>query len=149
LTVEVAGKISLVAVGDTNVGSTPPHSAQWRSAASYVALTRHREAVHIFASRETIKDLDDMAKGMARADNKHAATAFSIDPHSAARAELDRAVGLSERPAAANAKEAKELTGEGERGERLRQRDDRQARDEITRNQRQRGERDRGGGMSR
>ena len=108
------------------------HSAQWRSAASYVALTRHREAVHIFAARETVKDLETMAAGMARTDNKRAATAYSIDPHSAARAELDR---------------AKEATGE--RGERLRQRDDRQARDEITRSQRQRGERDRGGGMSR
>ena len=49
------------------------HSAQWRSAASYVALTRHREAVHIFAARETVKDLEAMAKGMARADNKRAA----------------------------------------------------------------------------
>ena len=116
------------------------HSAQWRSAASYVALTRHREAVHIFAARETVKGLDDMAKGMARTDNKRAATAYSIDPHSAARAELDRAE-------AGKAASAKEVTGE--RGERLRQRDDRQARDEITRNQRQRGERDRGGGMSR
>ena len=96
--------------------------------------------MHIFAARETVKDLDDMAKGMARTDNKRAATAYSIDPHSAARAELDRA----EAKKAASAKEAT-----GERGERLRQRDDRQARDEITRNQRQRGERDRGGGMSR
>ena len=121
------------------------HSAQWRSSAAYVALTRHREAVHIFAARETVKDLETMAQGMARADNKRAATAYSIDPQSAARAELDRAeAGISERPAAASAKEAT-----SERGERLRQRDDRQARDEITRNQRQRGERDRGGGMSR
>ena len=67
------------------------HSAQWRSAASYVALTRHRERVHIFAARETVKDLETWPKGMARTDNKRAATAYSIDPHSAARAELDRA----------------------------------------------------------
>jgi hypothetical protein len=26
------------------------HSAQWRSSAAYVALTRHRESVHIFAA---------------------------------------------------------------------------------------------------
>ena len=117
------------------------HSAQWRSAASYVALTRHRERVHIFAARETVKSLDDMARGMARTDNKRAATAYSIDPHSAARAELDRVeAGISERPAAVSVKEAKEATTD--RGERLRQREDRQARDEITRNQRQRGERD-------
>jgi ATP-dependent exoDNAse (exonuclease V) alpha subunit len=121
------------------------HSAQWRSSAAYVALTRHREAVHIFAARETVKDLETMAQGMGRVENKRAATAYSIDPQSAARAELDRAeAGISERPAAASAKEATT-----ERGERLRQREDRQARDEVTRDQRQRGERDRGGGMSR
>ena len=45
-------------------------------------------------------------KGMARTDNKRAATAYSIDPHSAARAELDRAeAGISERPVAASVKE--------------------------------------------
>jgi ATP-dependent exoDNAse (exonuclease V) alpha subunit len=68
------------------------HSAQWRSSAAYVALTRHREAVHIFAARETVKDLEAMAEGMARADNKRAATAYRIDAPSAARAELDKAV---------------------------------------------------------
>ena len=68
------------------------HSAQWRSAAAYVALTRHREAVHIFAARETVKDLEAMAEGMARPDNKRAATAYAIDAPSAARAELDKAV---------------------------------------------------------
>jgi hypothetical protein len=68
------------------------HSSLWRSAAAYVALTRHREAVHIFAARETVKDLDAMAEGMARADNKRAATAYQIDAPSAARAELEKAV---------------------------------------------------------
>ncbi len=68
------------------------HSAQWRSSAAYVALTRHRESVHIFAARATVKDLDAMAKGMARADNKRAASAYSIDEQSAARAGLAAAV---------------------------------------------------------
>ena len=77
------------------------HSAHWRSSASYVALTRHREAVHIFAARETVKDLDAMAKGMERPDNKRAASAYSIDEASAARAGLDKAVAeFSERQAA-------------------------------------------------
>ena len=76
------------------------HSAHWRSSASYVALTRHREAVHIFAARETVKDLDAMAKGMERPDNKRAASAYSIDEASAARAGLDEAVAeYSERRA--------------------------------------------------
>jgi hypothetical protein len=58
------------------------HSAQWRSAASYVALTRHRELVHIFAARETVRNLEAMAEGMARTENTRAATAYSIDPRS-------------------------------------------------------------------
>jgi hypothetical protein len=58
------------------------HSAQWRSAASYVALTRHRESVHIFAARETVRNLEAMAEGMARTENTRAATAYSIDPRS-------------------------------------------------------------------
>ena len=68
------------------------HTDQWRKSASYVALTRHREAVHIFASRETVKDLDAMAAGMARADNKRAASAYYFDEVSAARAGLGKAV---------------------------------------------------------
>jgi len=95
----------------------------------------------LLAARETVKDLEAMAHGMRRAANTRAATAYSIDPHSAARA-----VGLSERPASIAAEpqaaaSAKEATTE--RGERLRQCEDRQAREEITRDRRrQREERD-------
>ena len=64
------------------------HSAHWRSAASYVALTRHREGVHIFAARETVKDLEAMAAGMGRPDNKRAASAYSIDPQSLVALEM-------------------------------------------------------------
>ena len=46
------------------------HSAQWRSSSAYVALTRHREDVHIFAARETVKDIEAMAQGMARSDGQ-------------------------------------------------------------------------------
>jgi hypothetical protein len=57
--------------------------------------------VHIFAARETVKDLDEMAKGMARADNKRAASAYFIDEESAARAGLEKAVAeFSDRQAA-------------------------------------------------
>jgi len=55
------------------------HSEHWRSAASYVALTRHRESVHIFAARETVGDIEALAHSMARADNKRAATAYHVD----------------------------------------------------------------------
>jgi hypothetical protein len=47
-------------------------SAQWRNSASYVALTHHRESVHVFAARATVKDLAAMAESMARVDNKRA-----------------------------------------------------------------------------
>jgi hypothetical protein len=66
------------------------HTAQWRASAAYVALTRHREQVHIFAARETVKDLDMMAKGLARTDNKRAATAYLLN--STDRAEIEKAV---------------------------------------------------------
>jgi hypothetical protein len=75
------------------------HSSLWRAKASYVALSRHREDVHIFAARETVKDLDAMAEGMARTDNKRAATAYAIDEQSAARAELAKAVDQYRPPA--------------------------------------------------
>ncbi|MGP8268406.1 MAG: AAA family ATPase [Beijerinckiaceae bacterium] len=61
------------------------HSSLWRSSAAYVALTRHRDAVHIFAARETVKDLDAMAQGLARPENKRAATAYQVDDASAVR----------------------------------------------------------------
>ena len=104
------------------------HTGAWRASASYVALTRHREAVHIFAARETVKDLDAMARGMARIDNKRAATAYSIDAASAARAGLDKAVAAySERPAPPRAAridtgatvEATRTTGAGHRAAEL------------------------------
>jgi hypothetical protein len=76
------------------------HTAQWRASAAYVALTRHREQVHIFAARETVKDLAAMAKGLARSDNKRAATAYGIDART--RADLEKDVqaleGRSTRP---------------------------------------------------
>jgi hypothetical protein len=65
------------------------HSTHWRSSAAYVALTRHRDNVHIFASRETVKNLTTMAKGMARSDGKRAATAYIADPSQTAGLEAE------------------------------------------------------------
>lgn len=78
------------------------HSAQWRASGAYVALTRHREQVHIFAARETVKDLDAMAKALARTDNKRAATAYRID--GAQIVELEKAIiALDAKPASSAA----------------------------------------------
>jgi len=146
------------------------HSSLWRSSAAYVALTRHRESVQIFASRETMRgmdadrasfeqaaarttldpvalaaatkarDLDLMAKGLARPDNSRAATAYRVDEASALRVGFEAAAQRS----TSAASEGKKLSGkelfaadleEAKRG--------RAARDHRG------GGRDRGGGNSR
>jgi ATP-dependent exoDNAse (exonuclease V) alpha subunit len=76
------------------------HSAQWRSSAAYVVLTRHRESVHILAARETVKDIESMAQGMGRAENKRAATAFRIDEAHLARATFGQAAQEATEPRA-------------------------------------------------
>jgi hypothetical protein len=78
--------------GDTLDVPYVGHSAQWRGRAAYVALSRHRDEVHVFAARETVQTLEAMAEGMSRTDNKRAATAYQIDAPSAIRAGLDKAV---------------------------------------------------------
>ena len=60
------------------------HSEHWRSAASYVALTRHRYKTELFVARNTAKDLDTLARQMARTDERRAASMFhpeqKLDP---------------------------------------------------------------------
>ena len=92
------------------------HSSLWRGSSAYVALTRHRDQVHVFASAETLRgmdkqpatfeqvagqttqdkataehahQLDVMARGLARPENKRAATAYDIDDRSALRLDFD------------------------------------------------------------
>jgi hypothetical protein len=93
--------------GDTLDQTYVCHSSLWKNSAAYVALTRHRENVEIFASRETVrgmekahqgeaqttgKDLEIMARGLGRAQNKRAATAYHIDNAAAVRADLESMV---------------------------------------------------------
>jgi Ti-type conjugative transfer relaxase TraA len=52
------------------------HSEHWRSAASYVALTRHRDKAELFVARNTAKDLTQLARQMARVDDRRAASQF-------------------------------------------------------------------------
>jgi hypothetical protein len=108
------------------------HSSLWRGSASYVALTRHRDQVHIFASEETLRgmdrqpatffgaanqttgdleqakrshQLDVMARGLARPENKRAATAYDMDDRSALRLDFDdvaRVATAEPTPAAAS-----------------------------------------------
>ena len=55
------------------------HSEHWRSAASYVALTRHRDNVKLFVATETARDLGQLARQMARVDDCRAASQFVPD----------------------------------------------------------------------
>lgn len=52
---------------------------KWRSSAAYVAMSRHRESLHVFTSRECFDDLTDMARSFARSDGKDAAISYVID----------------------------------------------------------------------
>jgi ATP-dependent exoDNAse (exonuclease V) alpha subunit len=67
--------------GDTLDQTYLYHSEHWRSAPSYVALTRHREETSLFVARNTAEDLKTLAKQMARQEEKRAASAFEqLDP---------------------------------------------------------------------
>jgi Ti-type conjugative transfer relaxase TraA len=60
------------------------HTHHWRSAASYVALTRQRESAQVFVARETARDAAHLARQMAREEIKAAsviwATADELTP---------------------------------------------------------------------
>jgi hypothetical protein len=83
------------------------HSSHWKNSSAYVALTRHKESIEIFASRETVRgmdkaheggartsanDLKAMARGLGRTENRRAATAYRIDNDAAVRAGLESTV---------------------------------------------------------
>jgi hypothetical protein len=52
------------------------HSEHWRSAASYVSLTRHRDKAEVFVARNTAPNLKQLAYQMARVDNRKAASHY-------------------------------------------------------------------------
>ena len=53
------------------------HTHHWRSAASYVALTRQRESAQVFVARETARDAPQLARQMAREEIKAASVAWA------------------------------------------------------------------------
>ena len=52
------------------------HTEHWRSAASYVALTRQRESAEVFVARETARDVGQLARQMARGEVRAASIAW-------------------------------------------------------------------------
>jgi hypothetical protein len=53
------------------------HTEHWRSAASYVALTRQRESAQVFAAWETARDVGQLARQMARGEVRSASIAWA------------------------------------------------------------------------
>jgi len=97
------------------------HSSHWRAASSYGRPHPPSWAAHIFAARETVKDLTSMARGMARPENKRAASAYCIDvrrhPLARERSRPPRATASSPavaRPRAADSGISVRPSGEGE-----------------------------------
>lgn len=80
------------------------HTHHWRSAASYVALTRQRESAQIFVATETARDARDLARQMARGEVKAASVAW-LTAEEAVAAEIARE---AERAAAAKEKQRRE-----------------------------------------
>jgi hypothetical protein len=52
------------------------HSEHWRSASTYVAMTRHSEKAELFVAREIASDLQELARQMARIDDRRAASVY-------------------------------------------------------------------------
>jgi Ti-type conjugative transfer relaxase TraA len=70
------------------------HTHHWRSAASYVALTRQRESAQVFVATETARTAEDLARQMARGEIKAASVAWAtvdeLTPSQRARARHDQ-----------------------------------------------------------
>ena len=53
------------------------HSYHWGERATYVALTRQKDAAHIFAARDATADLDALTRQVSRKDIRRPAVAYS------------------------------------------------------------------------
>ena len=75
------------------------HTHHWRSAASYVALTRQRESAQVFVARETARDAPQLARQMARGEIKAASVAWAtfdeLTPAMRERAVRDKRMELA------------------------------------------------------
>jgi Ti-type conjugative transfer relaxase TraA len=64
------------------------HTHHWRSAASYVGLTRQRESAQVFVARETARDVVQLARQMAREEIKAASIAWATKDDLAPRLQM-------------------------------------------------------------
>jgi Ti-type conjugative transfer relaxase TraA len=83
------------------------HSEHWRSAASYVALTRHRDKAELFVATNTAADVKQLARQMGRTDDRRAASQFHyaqrIDAAPLTAAEIHARFSADATPPAAKA----------------------------------------------
>jgi len=118
------------------------HSHHWRSASSYVALTRHRDNIALFVATETARDLGHLARQMARIDETRAASQFYVSDEPGPSNPLNK----DERRARAEETAAKRKAGQADAGNsQSRATDDEALREarEIAAEARQREERER------
>ena len=73
------------------------HTHHWRSAASYVALTRQRESAQVFVATDTARDAAQLARQMARGEIKAASVAWATADEVAAASMAARVKALRER----------------------------------------------------
>ena len=59
------------------------HSAHWKDASTYVALTRHRDNVKLFVSTQVTRDDADLARQMGRHDDRRASVAYATKEEAA------------------------------------------------------------------
>jgi Ti-type conjugative transfer relaxase TraA len=75
------------------------HTEHWRSAASYVALTRQRDSAQVFVARETARDTEQLARQMARGEVRAASVAWATrDEVAHVRAERPAEPAVADRP---------------------------------------------------
>jgi ATP-dependent exoDNAse (exonuclease V) alpha subunit len=91
------------------------HSNHWHGAASYVALTRHREHTKVFVARETAADINQLAKQMARSDERRAASQFHYERGIERSRGENRTAGEQEAARAAERRRARDLFLEPQR----------------------------------
>jgi Ti-type conjugative transfer relaxase TraA len=110
------------------------HSEHWRSATSYVALTRHRENVALFVATETARDLGRLARQMARVDDTRAASQFYTQENPEPGAPVDLAERRARVEEAAATRRQAQAASEGGASAPLGQEEDeelRQAREAV------------------
>ena len=85
------------------------HTHHWRSAASYVALTRQRESAQVFVATDTARDAAQLARQMARGEIKAASVAWATADEIAAAGLAARVRALRERVSQVQAGTAQQL----------------------------------------